>query len=438
MSQTQPPNDAANSAVSLKAPAGPMAAGSYAYVQNQPSDEIDLVELLGFFWKIKFEIILGAVLGIVTGAIIAFKVMPVTYRTQISLVLDKNEIGAVEPKKLVESYNNALNRSDNARLVWRSVFNQSPELARILKEVNLSDEVLASNQALADKPEKSPLRLRESASPSDFILDVQLPVEGLTQRSGELFASAIQMAFNTTSGAADVDKDAPAQPTNAIAPGGAPVQLAGREESNGVREQLIKARQELLKIEYLCSKLGRGLTDFNAFVSSGDSDLKSLQVSIPAGAESTAQALMPIASYEAIGVQGQFERIQRMTSVLLAEGRMKAEDANDTVTRAFQVRDDIFQLLPAARSEANRVGGLAMQRRSALRGEIRSGMSMPVLPILVPSSASGATLSLEEPESKRKIALVLGAFLGAFLGFASGGIRIFLKKNGQRLREVLA
>ena len=133
MSQTQPPNDVANSAVSLKTSAGPIAAGSYAYVQNQPSDEIDLVELLGFFWKIKIEIILGTVLGIVAGGIVAFKVLPVTYRTQIPLVLDKNEIGVTEPKKLVESFNNALNVSDNARLVWRSVFNQSPELARTLK-----------------------------------------------------------------------------------------------------------------------------------------------------------------------------------------------------------------------------------------------------------------------------------------------------------------
>ena len=438
MSQTQPPNDVANSAVSLKTSAGPIAAGSYAYVQNQPSDEIDLVELLGFFWKIKIEIILGAVLGIVAGGIVGFKVLPVTYRTQIPLVLDKNEIGVTEPKKLVESFNNALNVSDNARLVWRSVFNQSPELARTLKEVNLGDEVLAANQALADKPEKSPLRLRESASPRDFILDVQLPVQGLTQRSGELFASAIQMAFNTTAGAADVDKDAPSKPTNANAPGGASVQSAALEESTELREQLIKARQELLKIEYLCSKLGRGLTDFNTFVGSGDSDLKSLQVNIPAGAEAPAQALMTSDYHEQIAVQGQFERIQRMTAVLLAEGRMKAEDANDTVTRALQVRDDIFQLVPAARREANRMSSLGTQRRSSLRGEVRSGMSMPVLPILVPSSASGATLSLEEPVSKRKIALVLGAFLGAFLGFASGGIRIFLKKNGQRLREVLA
>jgi hypothetical protein len=417
---------------------GSAAPTGYGY---QPSDEIDLVELLGFFWKIKIEILVGAVLGIAAGAVVALKVLPVSYHTQIPLVLDKNELGVAEPKKLVESFNSALNVSDNARLIWRSVFNQSPELARTLKELNLNDEALAAQQALADKPEKSPLRLRESASPRDFVLDVRLPVQGLTQRSGELFASAIQMALSVNAASIEADKDVPSKPTNANAPSGTPVQNLQTDESTAVREQLLKARQELLKIEYLCSKLGRNLPEFFAFVGSADADAKSLQVNLPdPSKEGSSQNLLTSDFYEQVGVQGQFERIQRMTAVLLAEGRMKPEDGNDTVTRALQVRDEIFQLIPMARREATRMAGLGFGRRASLRGEARSGgsVAMSALPILVPASASGSTLSLETPVSKRKISLVLGAFLGAFAGFAVGGLRVFLKKNGQRLREVMA
>lgn len=325
--------------------------------------------------------------------------------------------------------------------MWRSVFNQSPELARTLKEVNLSDEALAAQQALADKPEKAPLRLRESASPRDFVLDVRLPVQGLSQRSGELFSSAIQMALSASPVAGEADKDTPTKPTNANAPGGTPIQTLQPDESTEMREQLLKARQELLKIEYLCSKLGRTMPEFFAFVGSADADLKSLQVNLPAPpTDGSTQNLLASDFYEQIGVQGQFERIQRMTAVLLAEGRMKPEDASDTVTRALQVRDEIFQLIPLARREASRLAGLGYGRRSAARGDARASgtSSFSSLPILVPASASGSTLTLETPVSKRKISLVLGAFLGAFAGFALGGLRIFLKKNGQRLREVMA
>jgi hypothetical protein len=439
MSQNQPPQDHYPNTANPQTTTGAATPTGYGY---QPSDEIDLVELLGFFWKIKIEIAVGALLGIAAGAFVALKVLPVTYHTQIPLVLEKNELGVAEPKKLVESFNSALNVSDNARLIWRSVFNQSPELARTLKENNLGDEALAAQQALADKPEKAPLRLRESASPRDFILDVRLPVQGLNQRSGELFASAIQMALSVNAAAvADTDKDAPSKPTNANAPSGTPVQKLQPDESTEVREQLLKARQELLKIEYLCSKLGRNLPEFFAFVGSADADLKSLQVNLPAPpADGSTQNLLTSDFYEQVGVQGQFERIQRMTAVLLAEGRMKPEDANDTVTRSLQVRDEIFQLIPVARREAMRMAGLGYGRRTSARGEARSGSSsaLAALPILVPASATGATLSLESPVSKRKISLVLGAFLGAFAGFAVGGLRVFLKKNGQRLREVMA
>lgn len=434
MSQTQPPQDNSILQPSGAGPAGAVAHQNYSYPANQPSDEIDLVELLAFFWKIKIEIILGAVLGLFAGAGVAWKILPVTYRTQIPLVLEKNETALAEPKKMVENFNSALNVSDNARVLWRSVFNQSPELARLLKEENLNEDTLAAAQALSDKPEKSPLRLRESASPRDFILDVQLPVQGLSLRSGELFASAIQMAFHSASTQAEQEKDGGLKPANANSPGGTPVQSAPSEENYEVREQLLKARQELLKIEYLCVRLGRGVADFSTFVASNDSGLKSLQISIPATTEMSGQTAMSSDFQEQLAVQGQFERTQRMTAVLVAEGRMKPEDANDILTRAVQIRDEIFQLIPAARREVNRIAAVSAIKKSSSGVAVSSAR----LPVLVTASASGAPLSLEEPVSKRKIALVLGVFLGAFAGFALGGIRIFIRKNGQRLREVVS
>lgn len=403
----------------------------YGYPHNYPNDEIDLVELLGFFWKIKLEIALGAVVGALIGLGVAYKVLPVTYRTQIPLVLDKNELNIEDPKKLVENVNNALNVSDVSRLVWRSVFNQSPELARTLKEANLSDEALASRQTLADKPENAPLRLRESASPRDFILDVSLPVQGLNQRSGELFASAIQMAFNSNASVTEPDPDAPVQMANANTPSAAPALLAPAGESSEMREQLLRLRQELVKIEYLSSKLGQGLAEFNGFVKLTEAQAKPFQVNLAAPDQARDY-------FDQMVVQGQFERIQRMTAVLLAENRLTPEDANDTVTRAMQVRDEILQIIPDARQEGAQALKASMKLKGLDLGVKKLAGITATLPLLVPANASGEALSLEQAISKRKIALVLGVFLGAFAGFALGGGRIFLQKNGQRLREVMA
>lgn len=402
----------------------------YGYQQNYPTDEIDLVELVGFFWRIKLEIIVGAVVGALIGLAVAYKVLPVSYRTQIPLVLDKSEVNVEDPKKLVANFNGALNVSDVSRIVWRSVFNQSPELARTLKDSGLSDEALASRQTLADKPENAPLRLRESASPRDFILDVNLPVQGLNQRSGELFASAIQMAFTSNATVPEPDTDAPAQLTNANTPSAAPALLAPAGESSEMREQLLRLRQELLRIEYLTTKLGQGLAEFGGFVKTTESQAKPFQVSLaPADARDY---------YEQMTVQTQFERIQRMAAVLLAEGRITPEDANDTVTRAMQIRDEVFQLIPDARVESAQALKASMKLKG-LEPEVKKLAGITAsLPSLVPANAAGEALSLEAPTSKRKIALVLGVFLGAFAGFALGGGRIFIQKNGQRLREVMA
>lgn len=437
MTQVQSSQDVAQPLTAAGVASGPLQSGLQNTSLNSPSDEIDLVELVAFFWKIKIEIFVGALIGLVIGGVVGFRFLSTNYRSDIPLMIDRNEKTALDSALLLTMYNNEINASGNARQIWRSVFNQSPELARVLREAEIDDDALARAQAMADKPEKAPLRLRAAASSRDFILEVQLPVRGLPARSSEIFASAIQTTLMTSSGNDDSDKETLAKPATADASSVATSQVGQDEYKSELREQLLRSRQELLKIEYLCSKLSRGLTDASLFL--GDGTAKSLQVAAPTGLDGAV-------AQEVIGVQGQFERIQRMTAVLLAEGRMKPEDANDTIMRAMQARDDIIQLIPEVRKETVKMFNQNQLKRSAARGEIRAGMPSELLPLLLPASMlmsandaerSGNQLKFEKPTSSRKVAPVLGAFLGAFLGFAVGGLRVFLRRNVQRLREVL-
>lgn len=398
-----------------------------------PSDEIDLVELLGFFWKIKFEIVAGLIIGLIGGAAVAYRVLPVVYKTQIPLSLDKTEPPLADAKKFVETFNSTLNSTETARLIWRSVSNQSPELGRVFKDAGLTDESLAASQALSSAPDKAPLRLRESASPRDFVLDVSLPVQGLNTRSGDVFAAAIQHAFSGVASAADSDKLAgSAKPATAAGPAGAAGAAGGApiEVQDEYREQLLKAKQDYLKIEFLLNKLSRTLPEFTSFMAAAEADLRALNVNLTAAGAAMAEA------QEQFAVQAQYERMHRMVALLLAEGRMKPDEANDTVQRAQQIREEIFGLIPLARREAEKIAAADGLRKQHGKDGVRAGI--PLMPTLISASLNGSAMTIEQPVSKRKIALVLGAFLGAFAGFAFGGLRIFLKKNGHRLREVVA
>lgn len=414
-------------------PPGQLMNGMYGY--GQASDEIDLVELLGFFWKIRRDILIGLVVGILGGAVVALRVLPVTYKSEIPLSLEKTEPDLSDSKKFLETFNNTLNSATVARSIWRSVFNQSPELGRSVKEAGLSDESLAATQVLGSAPDKAPLRLRESASGRDFVLDVNLPVQGLSPRSSEVFAAAIQHTFSGRT-AEDADKITTpgAKPNDGKAP---------LEVPDEYRDQLLRSKQDYLKIEFLLNKLSRGLPEYASFMNSIDNDIKALNVSI-----TTAETM------EQFFVQTQYERIHRMVALLLADGRMKPDEAKDTVQRAQQIRDEIQQLIPLARQEVESLNGATResQRVSEMIAKRRSVgkdakdskdakfVNPPVsaIPSLVSANISGAAFKLEEPVSKRKIALVLGAFLGAFAGFAVGGLRIFVQKNSRRLREVVA
>jgi hypothetical protein len=131
---------------------------------------------------------------------------------------------------------------------------------------------------------------------------------------------------------------------------------------------------------------------------------------------------------------------------------MKADEANDTIQRARGLRDQIFQLIPLARREAERAFGSVITGRARgkyvsrvsgnsemISNVVAESVNMLLMPTLVSLNTEGTKPNVfEQPTSKRRIALVLGAFLGAFAGFAFGGLRIFLQKNGKRLREVAA
>jgi hypothetical protein len=424
----------------------------FPYGYNQPSDEIDLVELLGFFWKIRTEILIGLAAGLIIGGVIGQRFVKNSFKTEIPLSLERDEPSVADTKKFVETFNNNLNSTEISRQVWRSVLNQTPDLVRSFKDAGLSDEELAVQQTLSKKDGAAPLRLRESSSPRDFILEVNVPVQGLSPRVGDIFADALLFAMSE--GSLMDSKSNPERAKPGVVK--SKNQNASDEQDDRkdfFREQLLKSKQDYLKIEFLLNKIARSSPDFTAFMTSLDTEQRSLQFTIPPQGGTNGLSGAAIAeAQEYYILQAQFERMQRMVALLLAENRMKADEANDTIQRARGLRDQIFQLIPLARREAERAFGSIITGRARgkyvsrvsgnsemISNVVAESVNMLLMPTLVSLNTEGTKPNVfEQPTSKRRIAIVLGAFLGAFAGFAFGGLRIFLQKNGKRLREVAA
>jgi hypothetical protein len=326
------------------------------------------------------------------------------------------------------------------------VLNQTPDLSKSFKDADLSEEELAVQQTLSKKDGAAPIRLRESSSPRDFVLEINLPVQGLSARSGEIFSGALLSAMS----------DSTSMDSKTIAESTKPGPVRGKttaandsssDQQDFFREQLLKTKQDYLKIEFLLNKLARVSPDYNVFMGSLDTEQRSLQFTL-----STQSGANVAEAQEYYIVQAQFERMQRMVAMLLAEGRMKSDEANETLQRSRALRDQIFQLIPLSRREAERAFGSVITGRARgkyvsrvsgnselISSVVAESVNMLLMPTLVSLNTEGNKPTVfEQPTSKRRIALVLGAFLGAFAGFAFGGLRIFLQKNGKRLREVAA
>jgi hypothetical protein len=419
------------------------------------SDEIDLVELLGFFWKIRREIAVGLVTGLVLGSVVGFRVLPVTYKSQIPLSLGRAEDSVKDPKAFADQFNKRLNSALVAQSFWQELAAQSPEFAAALKDGGLTPEQLAARQVLEPTPDKVPLRLRESASPRDFILDISLPVRGLSLKTDAVVVSALGKGLDVSLGLASESLQSSDSEKKQIEQLQNELKVQKRES----RDRFLKAKQEFLKVELMLAKLTRGLDVFSNsnrsfseavhfHLSGATSAAAGVSAGVPAGAAGNPNTVIEV--QEQFILNSQFENIQRMVALLQLENRLKSEAAEQTLQRAQLLRDEIFQLIPLARREVReqvqkegKLRELFLKREKMLNpsdgiNALSEDLMVEELPKLVSSEMNSAAFPREAPVSKRKVAIVLGMFLGAFFGFAVGGMRVFVQKNAKRLKEVVA
>ena len=407
-----------------------------SYAANSPGDEIDLIEFLGFLWRVRVYALVGLSCGLLAGGLIAFGMLPNVYTSRMSVTIEPKSLPAItDPKRVIEGYSSALNSVDLAAGAFESILRASPALAENLKSSGKSLKDLVAQQSIAEKPESTHLRIVQSLSAQDFIIESRFAVNGLGDDGGEILVAAINQVAREYNGRALNLKDETSRNLLDQA-----TKAAAENENANAKKQLdyetegTRIRTELAKLEYRLLKQSRSAgietTQFNVLPTprtilnfpSMDRSEDGIKRNAPEPDSdlNTDRVLRILGALSEDNKISGAEFVQIQSNVVSLQARFaKAQSLYSSVNSANRAMlDKLFE---------------SMQRAVV---PIDRGTSF--LPLLRMNEALGeAPTGTFEKKSGKRVTLALGAgFLGAILGALTGGLRIFIRKNRAKFKQV--
>ena len=416
-----------------------------SYDNSENSDEIDLVELFGFVFRIRKYLALGLVLGAAVGGALAFLLPSPTYLSKVSVTLDSASLPAItDSKKVVESFAGALASPDLAIVALKHIWDGAPKLQQNFARRNVQLEELLAMQTLPSVAEKLvPLKLTSSSSATDFIIEVSLQEPGLKEnenasvQASKLLLSAYNEAADEHNKRAlimnqESSKNQVRQATKAVeeaegASGDVQVQREG---------ELTRIRTELARLEFRLSK--KAQSESSRFLLGYFAELKS---------DSPTQILTPAkdGQFQSIPYNnGQLsvERVVRLLSGLEEEGKLSEKDAEEIKQKVVNLQ------LSYVKNE--HLYSSVISSNKAVLNLLYDSMAKAVVPVdrnvsflplfrlndqLYSSSEASKTLEVRS-QQKRSLYIVGSAILGLMLGGLVGGGRMFLRKNFAKLQKI--
>ena len=407
-------------------------------------DEIDLVEVLGFLYQLRFVILAGALAGLLLGIGYAQFFVKRTFQSKVSVTLDVSALPAItDSKKVVEAYQGALGSPELAAVAFRKILANAPEFAKNLSKRGVSLNDLVSLQTLGDKPADAPLRLMPSTSVQDFVLQANFSEEGLGRKAGEFLLDAVNEAAREYNSRAlrihdESAKNMVQQATLALKA----AQSTGEDDGQSREKELNQIQSELAQLEYQLGKAGRAFPAFERFVYAPSSLPRILLPTLPqdnaegANGKSSAQVQGSAGVVDGLDVN----RGIRMVAALEEEGKLTADQAKDFRLKLVKLQSRYLKesSLHSTVSSASR-WALAGLYDSMARSAVPIDRSNLFLPLFRFNSDlytdDLADRSFESPSSKARLVIVGFLFFGTFGGFALGALRIFVLKNQMKFRS---
>jgi hypothetical protein len=422
----------------------PMVVPLPAGERPSPMDEVDLVDVFAFFWKIRKYVISGAVLGAACTLAYAFLFVSPKYISKIPLSVDVKSLPAItDSKKLKETFLVVLSSLDGATAAFQSLLENSPQLAKNLQAmgVTVNQLVAAQVQTTSEAP---PIVLSEVSGAGDFSVTLTLPERGLGVDVGKATLAGINAVVHYNNRRAVALKEESSRRTIEDAENNykttenqfSKARMERELDSNSLKLRLSQLEYRLLKLakqnQIDVTPLLSGMTDTSL---AKVSDLRKLIVSVTSDRSDSAQQWRPEE------VKLNTDRVIRLLSALNEESKISKQNSEAAQKEIAILQDEntknesLFSSIRAANQASLSNLFSAMEKRVL---DIDRGANF--LPQFTMNEKlledSVYTQSFERRGTTRRIATVIvGMVMGAIFGSLIGLILRFLRVNQVRLRN---
>ena len=370
-------------------------------------DEIDLVDVIVFFWKIRYILATGAILGLLCGwlsthitgstsASMASTAPSSSSSFSYQFALQEDFIAAqtaLDRPARMALLNELLQRSDTMWIFFETLSKSLPELNKAWSPPSDSFAALMSTQQ--DEKQRS-IWVTESDKTGEILFHVKIPVK----IEDIALLTAVTAAFNQVV-----------------------TEVNQRQHANYEKniESLTVSRHKLLSTEAAASgQLFRLVKQYKG----QQADLTPFLI-----------------KYESVGAAGTqkdvniyfkqtIDNIVRMIGILEVTGAIDAKQAESEKTKVQSFLADYKATLFTLSGPAT------VASRDLLAPLLAFPQSVKVSN--QPSDKATADVLSAAPKARISTRLLLGVFLGLFFAFLLGGIKIFVATNLPRIKEAIS
>lgn len=409
-------------------------APSRSQVQSPDAgDEIDLVELLGFLFRIRMSVGGGLVVGLLGGTAAVFVFSKPSFATKLSVSVDAASLPAIsDPKKLQETYQGALGSPELVGVAFQRVLEQAPELARRMQERKMSLNDLVTAQTLSERP--ALLKVTPQVSSQDFLLEASLPEPGMGKEAGRILVEAFNLVASEHNSRAvltlqESSKNLVRQATKAVQE----AEANSSEVQSQHQAEFTRIRSELARLEYRLTRRAGGSSELMRFLETRRDPPQTVR--LVSGREDGQRNVEPqVANLDV-------DRVLRLAGALEEEKKLSDAEVEG-------IRKDLANLqLSYLKNEA--LYSSVISANSAVLTSLYDSMAKAVVPVdrtqtFLPLFKLNEQLYrddveralYERPSGRRWPLLLVAAVVGLVFGGFFGAAREFLRKNGSKFREL--
>jgi hypothetical protein len=144
----------------------------HSALQEPPQDEIDLIDLIRTIWDLRFFVVGGAIVGVITALTLVPIVIPTKYSSKLHVAIDINSLPAIStPEDVVKRLNERLGTERADRLLTEAFLEEFPGFSK-----ELDPEGYLFDGRSAENAKQLPISFATKIGTNRFLVTADLPI----------------------------------------------------------------------------------------------------------------------------------------------------------------------------------------------------------------------------------------------------------------------